>query len=178
VGPMTETQKLTHCVIIAVFLAVLASGLGRCSAAAQSPRPDMTQQELWLSRIIVSEAGYRPGREAYAILHVLEWRRTHLPAFEGWDLVRMGRAYASGFGGARRTNNPHVVRARDLPMASVPVGVLQSVRAFVRATHAERPASPCPGAVHWRDRNVPPAWRPHVIRCEVPTQNVYFDGEP
>jgi hypothetical protein len=178
VGPMTETQKLTHCVIIAVFLAVLASGLGRCSAAAQSPRPDMTQQELWLSRIIVSEAGYRPGREAYAILHVLEWRRTHLPAFEGWDLVRMGRAYASGFGGHRATDNPHVSRARDLAPASIPRAVLLSVRSFTRAAHGDRPSTPCPRAIHWRDRNVPPRWRPHVVRCEVPTQNVYFDGEP
>lgn len=176
---MLELHKLTHCVMIAAFLAVLASAVGRCRGEARADAgPAMTSQELWLSRMIVSEAGYRPGREAFAILHVLEWRRTHLPAFEGWDIVRMGRAYCSGFGGRRNTSNPHVIRARSLRIDQVPSEVRRDVHDFLAHAPERDTSSPCPGAVHWRDRQVPARWARHVVGCRVPTQNVYFEGEP
>ncbi len=158
-------------VFIGVAL-VLATTCGRCVAGAQR-QPD--DDVLQLSRMVISEAGYHPGRETFAILHVLEWRRTHLPAFAGWDIVRMGRAYCSGFGGRRHTENRHVRTAIALPRERIPRAIQEAVSLFLRG---QAPASPCPGAVHWRDRHVPASWEPLRIRCSVPTQNVYFGGEP
>ena len=174
---MLELHKLTHCVMVAAFLAVLASAVGRCHGEARADAGvDMTSQELWLSRMIVSEAGYRPGREAFAILHVLEWRRTHLPAFEGWDIVRMGRAYCSGFGGRRNTSNPHVRQALALRPDQIPEAIQRDVRLFLVGRGG---GSPCDGAMHWRARQgVPARWARYRIQCSVPTQNAYFGGEP
>lgn len=162
-------------VFIGVAL-VLATTCGRCVAGAQR-QPD--DDVLQLSRMVISEAGYHPGRETFAILHVLEWRRTHLPAFAGWDIVRMGRAYCSGFGGRRHTENPHVIRARSLRAEQIPPDVRRDVQDFLAHASERDTSSPCPGAVHWGARTALSArWRRHVLACRVPTQNVYFGGEP
>lgn len=161
-------------VFIGVAL-VLATTCGRCVAGAQR-QPD--DDVLQLSRMVISEAGYHPGRETFAILHVLEWRRTHLPAFAGWDIVRMGRAYCSGFGGRRHTENPHVLQAKALQWVRVPQQVREDVSRFLRNPEATEVRTPCRGAVHWRDQRVPAQWERLRVSCAVPTQNVYFGGEP
>lgn len=173
--PKTDLPVLTRCVFLAAFFAVLASGLGRCRGQADASEPE----ELVLARMVISEAGYHPGRETFAILHVLEWRRTHLPALQGLSLVAMGRAYCSGWGGRRNTSNPHVRRAQGLAANQIPQSLIEDVRSFLSWSAEERrDMSPCPGAVHWRDRAVPERWRPFQIQCRVPVQNVYFRGEP
>lgn len=154
------------------FSLALAVSHTECAGTAQASYED---DVLALSRMIVSEAGYSPGAETFAILHVLEWRRTHLPALVGLTLSQMGRAYCSGFGGLRHTRNPHVLQAQALPAHRIPTAIKADVRAFLEGRSEP---SPCPGAVHWRDRRVPARWEPLRIRCNVPTQNVYFRGEP
>lgn len=158
-------------VFIGVAL-VLSTTCGRCVAGAQR-QPD--DDVLQLSRMVISEAGYHPGRETFAILHVLEWRRTHLPAFAGLSIVQMGMRYCSEFNGRSRSERAR--HSRQLSRRNVPPEVLRDVQAFVEHQQADR-SNPCPGAVHWRDRHVPARWEPLRIRCSVPTQNVYFGGEP
>lgn len=164
---MTASNAIGIFVLVACFVFV-----ARCPGPA---RADDESTELALARMVVSEAGYNPGRETFAILHVLEWRRTHLPAFRGWDIVRMGRAYCSGFGGRRNTSNPHVRQALALRPDQIPEAIQRDVHSFLRG---EPQANPCPGAVHWRDRRVPARWEPFRVRCSVPTHNAYFGGEP
>lgn len=160
------------CWVIVGVAMVLATTAGRCVAGAQQP----DDRVLQLSRMVISEAGYSPGRETFAILNVLEWRRTHLPAFAGWDIVRMGRAYCSGFGGRRHTENPHVRTARSLRIEQIPADIARDVSSFLAGSG---PPSPCPSAVHWAARGLRRgAWSGLRVRCSVPVQNDYFGGEP
>jgi hypothetical protein len=157
-------------VFIGVAL-VLATTCGRCVAGAQR-QPD--DDVLQLSRFIVSEAGYRPGEESWAILHTLEWRRTHLPAFAGLDIVQMGMRYCSEFNGRSRSVRSGV--SRHLRLQDIPVPVQNQVRDWVAGRRRE---SPCPGAQHWRSlRGVEARWQRFRIRCRVQVQNAYFGGEP
>lgn len=169
---MTDCTKLSLVVALAALLSILATALGQCHGNARADEQERTQ----LARMVTSEAGYRPGDEAYAILRTLDWRRTHLPAFEGWTLAQVGRAYCSGFGGRRTRVGQHTRDVLALPSNRLPGETVAAVRRYLEAPQTT--PDPCPDAQHWRDRQVPARWEPYRMTCHVTTHNVYFRGEP
>jgi len=87
-----------------VAITILFCGLFRCSDVVHARRPMLTQEEfspetrLWLSRAMVSEAGWLAKRDHAAIAHILyrRWKN----ALRRWpDLTfeQVIRRYCSGF---------------------------------------------------------------------------------
>lgn len=160
---MTKAQLLSIAVLVGAF-ALFA----RCPQNAGAEPSDA----LTLSRAIVSEAGYSPGDETWAILHVLEWRRLNVPALRGLTVAQVARRYCSELNGRARTERAE--RTRALTSADIPDEIEADVRAWLGG---ERPANPCDGAVHWAARGFRRDWSSLRVRCDGRMQNEYFRGE-
>lgn len=126
------------------------------------------ENALQISRYIVSEAGYHPGAETFAILHVLEWRRTHLAAFDGLSLTRMGLLYCSDFHGPIRFERTR--QMRTLTSEQIPDDIERDVRRWLAG---ERPPSVCDGATDWATPAHVRAQGLTPMRCSIPTQNAF-----
>ncbi len=121
---------------------------------------------LDLARCIVAEAGRQPGRDALAILHVLQ-RRTRLPAWRGKTAADVARAYCVSLNG--RAQNERARRLRRAERDELPAHVVRLADAW---TSGERPADPCGGrSFDWDGRT-------HAGRVVVDcgqTANVFFE---
>jgi hypothetical protein len=142
-----------------IFAAIL---IGSAALAHAQERDDA----LDLARCIVAEAGRTPGRDALAILHVLE-RRTRLPAWRGKNAADVARAYCVSLNG--RAQNPRARRLRRAERDELPTHVVSLADAWVGGA---RPADPCGGrALDWDGRT-------HAGRVVVDcggTANVFFE---
>ena len=156
---MTQAQSLSIVALVAVF-AIFA----RCPNSASAD----TSDALTLSRAIVSEAGYSPGDETWAILHVLEWRRLNVPALRGLTVAQVARRYCSELNGRARTERAE--RTRALTSADIPDEIEADVRAWLLG---ERPANICEGATDWASPAFVRAQGLRAMRCDEPTQNAF-----
>jgi len=121
---------------------------------------------LDLARCIVAEAGRTPGRDALAILHVLE-RRTRLPAWRGKTAADVARAYCVSLNG--RAQNPRARRLRRAERDELPAHVVRLADEWVNGA---RPADPCGGrAWEWDNREHDGLT---VVDCGG-TANVFFE---
>lgn len=159
-NPREDQQLLA---LIALFLILLTAGRGCLPEHASASQDDA----LDLARCIVAEAGRQPGRDAPAILHVLE-RRTRLPAWRGKNAAAVARAYCVALSG--RAQNARAQRLRVATREELPSAVVRLTDAWVSG---ERPADPCHGrAMHWDGRE-------HAGQTSVDcggTTNVFFEG--
>lgn len=154
---------LTFLAIASIVFVALAVECGPSGVRAES------ECALTLSRVVISEAGYNPGRELHAILAVLEWRRTHMPALLGLSLTRMSTRYAAEFNGRARTRR--AAESRRLTWSQIPDAIEADVRAWIRG---ERQPSPCgENVTDWASPAFVRAQGLTPIRCEIETQNAF-----
>lgn len=158
---------LTFLALACVAFAAIATECGTNRAAAED------ESALQLSRMVVSEIGYRPGAETFAMLHVLEWRRTHLAAFDGLSLTRMGALYCSDFHGPIRFERTR--RMRTLTSADIPDDIERDVRRWLAG---ERPHNVCPNATDWATPEHVRAQGLEPMRCEIETANAFVRRTP
>jgi hypothetical protein len=141
---------------------VAATLVGSAALAHAQQRDDA----LDLARCIVAEAGRQPGRDALAILHVLQ-RRTRLPAWRGKTAADVARAYCVSLNG--RAQSERARRLRRAERDELPAHVVRLADAW---TSGERPADPCGGrAWHWSDGTSAGG---AVVDCGQ-TANVFFE---
>ena len=140
---------------------VAATLVGSAALAHAQQRDDA----LDLARCIVAEAGRQPGRDAPAILHVLQ-RRTRLPAWRGKTAADVARSYCVALSG--RSQTERAVRIRRAERDELPAGVVALADNWVAGA---RPDDPCGGASwDWDGREHPGRV---VVDCGH-TTNVFF----
>ncbi len=157
---MSASNAIGIFVLVACFVFV-----ARCPALANA---SSDSEALTLSRAIVSEAGYSPGDETWALLHVLEWRRQNVPALRGMSLGRVASLYCSELNGRARTQR--AAATRRLTSRDIPDTIERDVRRWLSG---ERPANPCRGATDWASPAHVRAQGLRAIECDVPTQNAF-----
>jgi hypothetical protein len=160
-----KTYPLPELLTVVILFAVFALFHVECVPRAQA---SFDSDALILSRAIVSEAGFTPGRETHALLHVLQWRKENVPALRHMSLARIATLYCSELNGRART--ARAARTRRLTSADIPDAIESDVRSWL---HGERPANICEGATDWASPAYVRAQGLRAIECDVPTQNAF-----
>jgi hypothetical protein len=152
---------------ICALVVLAATGASGKTAARHDPRE---RDALDLARCIVAEAGPTPGRDAVAILHVLE-RRTSLPAWRHKNAADVARAYCVALNGRSRTERAS--RMRALGRDAIPASVMSLADAWMRG---RRPSDPCRGnALHWGAPGNPEQCSLPIVSCGN-TRNIFYRG--
>jgi len=119
-----------------------------CILLVPSPTDAGVEDRLTIVYALLGEEGWRPTRGHAAILHVLERRRTKLPAFEGYTLTEMTKAYSKFLSPKRDPQLPHRAAIYALTIDTAPQWTVRMVDAFLE--NPENVKDPCKGkAWNW-----------------------------
>jgi hypothetical protein len=119
-----------------------------CILLVPSPTDAGVEDRLTIIHALLGEEGWRPTRGHAAILHVLERRRTKLPAFEGYTLTEMTRAYSKFLSPRRDPKLPHRAAIYALTIDTAPQWAVRLVDAFLE--DPKNVKDPCRGkAWNW-----------------------------
>ena len=160
-----KTYPLPELLTVVILFAVFALFHVECVPKAEA---SFDSDALILSRAVVSEAGYSPGQETFALLHVLQYRRDNMPALQHLSLAQVAVRYCSELNGRART--ARAAQTRRLTNRDIPDAIKRDVRSWL---HGERPANICEGATDWASPAYVRAQGLRAIECDVPTQNAF-----